>query len=983
MQTKIFFPFRCAILAAFVTLAVSVFFAGPLGAGQALQKTSQSGAIPGKVQSWPHENSDLAPSPNVVFGTLENGFQYVMMKNPKPEDRVSMHLAVDVGSFHETEDQRGAAHFLEHMLFSGTEHFPPGSLVKYFQRIGMEFGPDVNGRTGFYETVYDLELPGGDKEMLDEAMRVMHDYAAKALLRQEEVTQERSVILSEKRTRDSPDFRTFKSTLQFELPDARISRRMPIGTESVIRKTDRELLKSFYDTWYRPERLTLIMVGDFSPEIAEKLIQKRFSGLEARAPENPVPGFGQAGHQGIAPFYHYESEAGNTRVSIETIAKHPLPPDSVAYQRGRLLAEMANQIVQHRIEVLLNKENTPFSEANISSGHYLRFVKAAEITADCAPENWEPALGAIEKTLRRALEHGFTASEVKRVQKEYTNRLEQAVKGAATRKSGNISRQILGNLNRDRVFQSPQQRQDLLQPAVDAATPAALQQALKNEWGEDHRLLLVTGNADLSGGETSPGQQIKNVYAQSREKSVAKPEESDQASFPYLSAPEKPGEIKSRQDIEDLGITRVVFENGITLMVKPTDFQDNQVLTAVSFGRGESAEPADFPALAEMAERVINESGLGQLNREELDQALAGKNTSVSFAVEDDKFVLSASSVPDETSLMFELLYTHLLDPGFRENAYSRATEQFRQRHKSLTHSVHGALALEGRRFLAGGDSRFGLPALDAVEKTDLADIREWVKPAFDKAPVEIAVVGDVQPDQVIDAAATFLGSLPERKAPKTPVQRGNPDFPEDEKRDISVPTRISKGLVMVAYPSTDIWDIHKTRRLSVLSNIFSDRMRIRIREEMGASYSQAAYNQPSRAYPDYGVFAVYALIDPNEAETVETAIREISGKLHEKGATKDELKRAIEPTLTGIRKQLKTNEYWLDTVLKGAARHPEQLDWSRSIKSDYAGITVEEINRLARKYLENAKAATLWIRPESTGADMQKPEPGKTRNEK
>ncbi|MCF8029050.1 MAG: insulinase family protein, partial [Desulfobacteraceae bacterium] len=693
--------------------------------------------------------------------------------------------------------------------------------------------------------------------------------------------------------------------------------------------------------------------------------------------------FGQVEHQGIEPFYHHESEAGNTSVTIETVDEKPLPADSVEYQRRRLLAEMANQIVQHRIDALLNREDTPFSEAGISSGHYLRFVKAAEITADCAPENWESALGAIEKTLRQALEHGFTASEVKRVQKEYTNRLKQAVKGASTRKSGDISRQILSSLNRDRVFQSPQQRQDLLQTAVDAATPASLQQTLKNEWAAHHRLLLVTGNADLSDGEAKPKQQIKNAYEQSRKKPVEKPEESGQVSFPYLSAPENPGEIQSRQDIEDLGITRVVFENGVTLMVKPTDFQDNQVLTAVSFGRGESAEPADFPALAEMAEKVINQSGLGQLNREELDQTLAGKNTSVSFDVEADKFVLSANSVPDETSLMFELLYTYLLDPGFRQTAYARAVEQYRQRHKSLIHSVHGALVLEGSRFLAGGDSRFGLPSLDAVEKTDLADIRKWVKPAFDKAPVEIAIVGDVQPDQVIDAAATFFGSLPERKAQNPSEQRENPDFPEGEKRDISVSTRISKGLVMVAYPSTDIWDIHKTRRLSVLSDIFSDRMRIRIREEMGASYSQAAYNQPSRAYPDYGIFAGYAIIDPDEAERVETAIREISGKLHEKGATKDELKRAIEPTLTGIRKQLKTNKYWLDTVLKGAARHPEQLDWSRSIKSDYAGITVEEINRLARKYLENARAATLWIRPEKTDAEVPKPEPGKTPDKK
>ncbi|MFP4649779.1 MAG: M16 family metallopeptidase [Desulfobacterales bacterium] len=920
----------------------------------------------GEAPLWPHEQSDLDPDPDAVFGSLENGFRYVIIQNKKPENRVRMHLVTDAGSFHEKNNQRGMAHFLEHMLFSGTENFPPGELIKYFQRIGMDFGPDVNGRTGFYETVYDLDLPQGDKDSLEEAMLVMHDFAASALLEQEEVVKERSVILAEKRTRDSPDYRTFKKTLKFELPEARISKRMPIGTKEVIRNTDSEDLKAFYDTWYRPERLTLVMAGDFDMQTAENLIENRFSGLRERAEQKAEPGFGSVDHEGVKPFYHHESEAGGTRVAIETVEKQPTPEDSSSYRKKRLYADMAGQIVQNRLNSMLDEPGTPFTDARISSGHYLRFVKSSEIAADCDPGDWEAAFSAIEKSLRKALEHGFTESEVRRVKKEYTTRLQQEAKKAGTRESGDISREIIKTLNKDRVFQSPQQQLELLQPAVDAATPGDLHKAFKKEWSPDHRLLLVTGTADLSGTKRSPEKKIRDAYAQSRKQTVEKPEEGSLVEFPYLLPPAGKAGILAREDMDDLGVTRVVFENGVTLFLKKTDFKDNELLAAVSFGNGESAEPEDNPALAEMTSEVINLSGLGQLGREELKQALSGKDTSVSFDVEEDKFVLSASSVPEETRLMFELLYAQIKDPAFREAARNRAVNRFKQSYSSLSHSVQGALELEGMRFLAGGDARFGLPPLENIKNTDIEAIKDWVKPELENAPMELAVVGDMDKEKVIEQAARFIGSLPERRGKARPKDIRPPDFPQGEKLEISVPTKISKALLVTAYPTTDTWDIKETRRLSVLSRILSDRMRLKIREEMGSSYAQSASHRPSRAYPGYGILAGYTILDPGEMNSVQEAFREIAADVHENGTDEDELKRALEPTLTGIREQLKTNEYWLDTVLKGAARHPVQLDWSRSIKSDYKKITPGDVERMAEKYLVNEKSAIIRIRPES-----------------
>lgn len=919
---------------------------------------------------WAHEQSDLSPDPQLVFGKLDNGFGYVLMENAKPEGRVKMHLNVDAGSFHETPEERGIAHFLEHMLFAGTRNFPSGELVKYFQRIGMKFGPDVNGRTGFYNTTYDLDLPRSDKKDITEGLLVMRDFASEALLEPGEIEKERSVILAEKRTRDTPDYRTFKETFGFELPDTRIAARMPIGTRQTIENIDRQMLETFYHSWYRPGRLTLIAVGDFDPETMEKLIEKRFSGLAAKAPEKPEPEFDEFAHDGLKAFYHHEPEAGSTRVAIETLTRDPKPADSRNYQQKQLLSEMADNIIGHRLDRLRNEPDAPFTQADIFSGHYLKFVKAGEISAKCDPENWEKSLSLIEQTLRRALEHGFTGSEVKRVQKEFTNRLKQAVKSASTRENGQIAGQLLHHLNAKRVFQSPAQRRDLLQPVVDSATPEKLHEMLKNHWAPSHRLVLVTGNADLAEDAETGKKKITSAYRQSRQTEVPEPDTEETFAFPYLPAPSGKAAITDQTKLAETGVTRVRFANNVTLLVKKTDFTDNQVLTAMSFGRGEAAEPQDMPALSEMTGKVINSSGLEKLSDDELSRALAGTTTRVSFDVEEDKFVFSARSVPDETELMFQLLYHHLQDPGFRQTVLQRGARQLTQKYRSLSHSVQGAMAIQGQKFLAGGDSRFGFPDPEAISRVRMDDIRSWITPALTKGPLEIAVVGDIDENAVIDAASTFFGAMPQRTDFREAEPVSTPEFPKKQELELSVPTRISKALLVAAYPTTHIWDIHQARRLSVLADIFSDRMRIRIRENLGASYAQGAGHSPSRAYPDYGLLTGYAVIDPDEMDTVEKVMADIGAKLQADGATKDELKRALEPTFTQIREQLKTNEYWLHTVLKGAGRHPEQLQWSRTLLADYTGITVDQINQTARKWLKPAHEAVIRILPEPGEAD-------------
>jgi zinc protease len=919
-------------------------------------------AEPPIIVVWPHEKSDLAPDPSIEYGRLQNGLRYVLMENHEPKNRVSMHLNVLAGSLNESAEEQGLAHFLEHMLFNGSENFKPGELVEYFQSIGMHFGADANAHTGFNETVYDILLPNGDREDLQKGLLVLSDYAKGALLLETEIERERKVIMAEKLSRDSASYRTFKSTLKFELADTLIPHRLPIGTEEVIKNADRNLMKGFYDAWYRPENMVLVITGDFNTQEIKPLITDRFSKFYARAPARPLPKIDAIRHKGLKPFYHYEKEAGNTDISIEVVRKVFNECDSYEYARKRILEDLGNRIIQNRLNEKLEKADTPFTSVSISSGTFLREIEYAEISAECHPENWKKTLHAIEQELRKAIQFDFTSQELERVKKDYLAELDKAVKGASTRKSQKLARQIIWHLNNDRVLMSPEQEQDSFSPVISSVTSKEVHDIFKKIWAPSFRLFLVTGNAMI---ETEPENHILAEIEKSSMTPVFKPETVTKKEFPYLPRPAIKGEIISRKEFFDLGITCIDFKNGIRLNLKQTDFKANQVLLSCIYGNGRSGEPDENPGLGPLSSSVVNESGTETIKKNELEIALAGKNTSVYFDVEDEYFSFSGNSVTNEVQLLFELLYAFILDTGFREDAFNLSMERFEQKYKTISHKIEGAMALKGNRFLAGGDLRFGLPPFEKFRQNTLHHIKNWINQSKNKGGFEISVVGDFDPETVIEMAAIYPASIYPVDIGKNDIQKRNPVFPENQSIEIPVSTKIKKGTVVVAYSTEDFWDIKRTRRFIVLSQIFSERLRKRIREKLGATYSPYAYNDPSKAYSDYGVFKAVVTVEPGNAEKVVSEIKSIALEIAKNGITDTELSLALKPVLTMLKDMRRSNRYWLKSVLEGLKKHPEQIEWSRNIMADYESITKNEIEKLAAKYLDNKKAAIIIIKPD------------------
>jgi zinc protease len=452
---------------------------------------------------------------------------------------------------------------------------------------------------------------------------------------------------------------------------------------------------------------------------------------------------------------------------------------------------------------------------------------------------------------------------------------------------------------------------------------------------------------------------------------VAKPAAEKTVVFPYLPEPRQSGIVASRTSAQDLGITQIQFAGGSRLNLKPTDFKQNEVLVNVSFESGRYREPPDKPGLALLSQAVFNESGLGQLTKEDLERAMAGKQTSVALDISENKLLLEGTTVTEEIPLLFQLLHAHIADPGFRLEAFHLVMERFAQKYQALSKSIDGSMHLYGSRFLAGGDSRFGFPAFEKFRQLTLEDVRQWLEPIITKGSLEISVVGDFNPQEVEKLAARYMGSFQSRKPMKADDTKDRIHFPDTQKLDIAVETQINKGLVVIACPTGDFWDIRRTRRLAALSEIFSERMRETIREKMGATYSSYAYNRPSRVFPGYGVFSAVAHVDPQMAAIVVNEVKKIMKEMADRGVTEDEVTRAVDPLVTSIKDMRQTNEYWLNSVLTDVGRHPQQLEWSRTILDDYAGIKTSELSALAQKYLLTDRAAVFIAKPSVLKAEI------------
>ncbi|HWA28165.1 MAG TPA: insulinase family protein [Lacunisphaera sp.] len=929
---------------------------------------------PAQAADFPYQGSDLTVDPAIKWGRLDNGLRFALLRNTEPRGRVSARLAIKAGSFNENDNQRGLAHFLEHMAFNGSAHFPKADVIEFFQRLGMNFGGDTNASTGFDRTVYQLELPDTKVTTLRESLTWLSDVAGGILFDPAEIDKERGIILSEKRTRDSVGLRTFVAEMEFMVPDTRLPQRLPIGTEEVINTAGRDRFVEFYNAWYRPDRMVLVLVGDIEPAAVEPLVRELFGPLKPRGPALPEPRLGSVKPAAtVEACLHTEMEAGGTTVAIQTVTPYSFEPDNVANRLKYLPRSLALQMLNRRLGILAKKEGTPFLNGVVGVTEQYDLYRNAAIELNCRPDQWQAALTVAEQELRRAFEHGFQPEELAEAVAGWRNALDQAVRTAPTRRSPSLADDITGDLIDDNVTTHPVAEQALYLPALAAVTPEACTQALRAAWSETNgRKLFIAGNVRIPDAPSA----IAATYATSAKVAVAAPPKTEQSAFGYTDFGPA-GTVKSQTAVDDLGVTLIQFANGVRLNLKPTDFEAGRIQVSVRVDGGKLTMPMNQPGIALLASVAFIGGGLGKHSVDDLERILAGKTVGLSFAAQTDAFALGATTNRADLLLQLQLFCAYLTDPGFRPESLRQVRKSAEQLYLRLAHSLDGPMQLEVASLLSGGDPRFGLPPEKEMLARSLDELKAWLVPQLATGPIEIAVVGDFDPAAVISAVSQTFGALPPRAA--------KPDYAQARKivppasplaKQYSVESEIPKALVRLYWPATDGRDVKLSRRLRLLSDVFGDRLRLEVREKLGATYSPNAGVDLSDTYPGYGWIAADATVAPGDARKVADAIKTVAAGLYEKGVTEEELVRAKQPILTALRESSRTNGYWLGTVLAAAQEFPERLDWSRTRYSDNESVTAAELTALARQYLVPAKVSEFIVVPVQNQAAVSPPSP-------
>jgi zinc protease len=921
-----------------------------------------------------HESSDLKPDAAAKFGVLENGLRYVIYPNAEPKGRASLRLLVLAGSLHEEENQRGVAHFLEHMAFNGSSHYAPGTLVEFFQRMGMSFGGDTNASTGLERTLYLLELPETSAKTLGEGLKVFSDYAGGLLLTAEEIDKERGIILSEKRARDNVGFRTFEAQFQFMLPETILPKRMPIGSVEVIEKAPRGRFVEFWDRWYRPEKMAAIIVGDVDPALAEKLLQEAFSPLTARGPAPVAPDLGRITRfEGVRTWFHAEPESPATSVAITMMTPYQHEPDTAATRAKRLPRQLATTMLNRRFSVLAKKEDAAFSAARVSAAPGYKLFREASVDLTCKPEQWAAALAVGEQELRRALEHGFQAAELKEVKANTINSLEQRVKGVATRRSGSIADELASGIVEERVFSTPADELARIKPVLEKITAAECVAALREVFTGNGRFVFVSGNAKLTGESAAV---IAAAYEASRAITVAAPAAEAEGAWAYTDFG-APGQVTKREHVADLDVTLVTFANGVRLNLKKTNFEAGHIRLSARIGNGAMTEPRELRGLSILAGSTFSGGALGKHSSDELRRLLAGRNAGAGFRPGNDAFELAYPSgmggrggsgggtTREDLLLTLQLFSAYLTDPGYRPEALRQARTGMGQMYTGFEHTPNGPMSMEVANLIAGGDSRFGVPPQDVLMARTLDEMRVWLAPHLARGAIELAVVGDLDPDATIAAVAQTLGALPKREPKPALAELRKVSFPAQPfTKEYTISSEIPKGVVVLYWPTTDASEIKRTRRLTMLASVLSDRLRVKIREEMGGTYSPRAGSSASDTFAGYGYISTNIDVDPAMAAKIGDAVVAIADDLAKNGVTDEELDRARQPMRTALKESLRSNAYWLGNVLAKAQEKPEMLDWARSRTADNEAITAAELTALAKQYLGRDRASRVTVLP-------------------
>ena len=914
-----------------------------------------------------YQLTDAIPlDPDVKIGKLANGLTYYIRTNKKPEKKVELRLAVNAGSVLENNDQQGLAHFMEHMGFNGSKHFPKNELVDFLQKSGVKFGSDLNAYTSFDETVYILPIPTEDPGMLEKGFTVLEDWAFNNLFDPKEIDKERGVVLEESRLSKGAYERMSRQYYPKLFNGSKYAERLPIGKDEVLRSFKPESLKNFYKTWYRPNNVAVIVVGDISQDEAEKMIVKHFAAY--KNPANPLP------RPAIIPIKTRvtpeamvltDEEATNTIVQIYNFVKPAPKQKTWANYKKNLLEGLVSNLINQRLTELTQAENPPFLYGYTGFGQFLRGYNSFNSFAVVSKGTAQQAVDALMQETNRAREFGFLQTELDRAKATMINGAQKALLEKDKSESNTFVYQYVNNFLSGNPMPGVQHRYNFLKAILPAISLKEVNEVAASMPAASNAFALIQAPAALKKDLPDNKQFLNGLIAASQIPVTAYTENATIASL--MDKLPVPGKVVTESKNEKLGTTDFTLNNGVTICMKPTNFKNDDIRMDAWRWGGFRQYPLADKENAKNAAILVRQMGVSNFSPTDLRKFASGKTFSVSpYINQDENGIEGSSSVKDFESFL-QLVHLYYMAPRKDQKLFNSFINNQKGDIQFLSKDPRVAfqdtvqkIAYQNNPWLES------IPKAEDYDHINLDRSLEIYRDIFSNADgLHFTFVGNIDPVAAKPLLEKYLGSLP---ASKTEHMYNDVGLRiRQGATDISLKLGKEKqAYVRMIFEGETAYTRENKLQLAALLEVLNIEIIEKLREEMSGVYGAGIYGSVvHRPYPHYTITAGIPC-GPENVEKLTNALTGLIQKAQDSGVDQKNLDKVKETWKKQYHVNLQNNGYWLNSLSNAFINKddPEDiLNYEQLIGS----ITVQDLQKIARKYLTLDNRVKAVMYPEGT----------------
>ena len=909
--------------------------------------------IESKTPSTVVEASPKVPfNPEVKTGTLSNGLKYYIKNNGKPENKVELRLVINAGSILEDEDQLGLAHFMEHMNFNGTKNFKKNELVDYLQSIGVKFGAHLNAYTSFDETVYILPIPSEDPEKLEKGFQILEDWAHNALLTEEQIDNERGVVLEELRLGKGANERMMQRYLPKLMYGSQYAKRLPIGTKESIETFSYESLRRFYKDWYRPDLMSVMAVGDVDVATLEEKIKTHFGRIEPAKNPRKREVFYVPNHDETFIAIESDKEASFSQVQVMfKDSDNAKAEETVEDYRKSIVKSVFSQMINNRLSELRNSENPPFVfGSSFYGGTWARTKNAYQSFAMNSEKDHLKALKALLEENERVKRYGFQQGEFERAKKSMLARMEKSFKDKDKMESNRIIGEYVRNYLEGEVMPGITWEYNTYKKELQNITLDEVNGLIKNYLRDDNRVVVITG-PEKEGLTKVTEAEVKTLLNGLKDADIKPYEDEAVASSLITKLPPK-GSITNTVKDEKLGTTTLTLSNGATVTYKKTDFKNDEVMfEAFSFGGTSLYSDADYKA-TNFANGGLSEAGVNGFDKTQMGKMMSGKIVSVRPSIGTYSENFRGSSTPKDLEELFQLTHLYFTALNKDDKAYNSFISKQKAFLGNMLSNPQTYFSIEMGRFMYGDNPRYmGFPTPEALDTANYDLAYTKYKERFaDAGDFKFYFVGNVDEVKLKAYAEKYLASLPSKNSKENyKVSDFRPLTGQHTK--MVEKGKDPKSAVRITYHGPTTYDAKEAHALTSLGEILSIKLIEKLREEEGGVYGAGARGSISKMPYGWFNFNISFPCGPENVEKLKAATLAEVDKLIKNGPTDKDLAKIKEAQILERKEKLKQNRFWMG-LLKNADYQDKDPKSIFTYEDDVNNLTKDYLQNIAKKYL-------------------------------